>query len=330
MKRRILMSLMVFLTIAATTVIAQPDFQKKWPKSPPPEVAKYLQDNVFPVMKIQQNELYKDLSAKEKSRIAEIRTELKKMHEARLAKRQEMTENSEKPTVDQRKEMREMRIKMSGLMDEVEIIAENHDATISRLFDEIGGEIEQWKADLGKFRERDCPQGLNCPNSRGGKMSRGQGQGMCNGAGQGQGFGPPDGRGNRPNRKMENGRGMGPGGENHLQRLFTPEGLLLWNSEEPLPFFAEAEKMDDGLKLSIFPNPTGQNVQISMMLSSDSKVAVTIIDKNGNEIQQIKAEQASKGLFTKTLDVSKLNDGLYFIRVKAGEESALERLIIKN
>ena len=67
-----------------------------------------------------------------------------------------------------------------------------------------------------------------------------------------------------------------------------------------------------------------------MMLNSDSQVSINIIDKEGNEVQQIKTEKASKGLYTKTVDVSKLNDGLYFIKAKAGEESALERLIIKK
>lgn len=323
MKRKHLISTMVMFVFAVATVNAQPNFGANGPKSRNPEVIKYMQENVFPMMKIQHNELDKELTAKEKTRITEIRAELVKLHQARIEKRREMRDDNQKPTLEQRKEMREMRNKMTTLMDEVEIMAENHDATITRLLDEIGGEIEQWKSDLAGIRDANCPQGLNCPNNQDGNMNRGQGRGMGPGAGNGRGFGPHGGRGDRP------GREDGPGNDIPLQRIFTPEGFLLWNPAEPLPIEMAADDAD-GLQLNIFPNPAKSNVQISVMLTTDSQVSVNIIDKQGNDVQQIKAEQAKAGLFTKTVDVSKLNAGLYFVKVKAGNESALQRLIVEN
>ena len=330
MKKQILMSLMVFLAMTFTTVNAQRDFKGRGPKGPIPEVVKYMQDNVFPVMKIQHSELEKELTATEKARIVEIRTTLKEMHEAKLAKRQEMREDFQKPTLEQKKEMREMRNKMSALMDEVEIMAENHDATITRLFDEIGNDIEQWKSDLDEIRDRNFQQGINCPNSPQGKNLQGQGKGMCPGAGQCPGHHGGEGRGNCPNNEMRPGDGMGPGQEMPLHRIFTPEGFLLWNPEKPMPFDGAPENGEGDLQLNIFPNPAVNSFQISMMLIADSQVSINILDKQGNEVQQFNSEKASKGLYTKTVDVSKLNDGLYFIKAKAGEESALERLIIKK
>jgi hypothetical protein len=330
MKKQILMSLMVFLAMTFTTVNAQRDFKGRGPKGPIPEVVKYMQDNVFPVMKIQHSELEKELTATEKARIVEIRTTLKEMHEAKLAKRQEMREDFQKPTLEQKKEMREMRNKMSALMDEVEIMAENHDATITRLFDEIGNDIEQWKSDLDEIRDRNFQQGINCPNSPQGKNLQGQGKGMCPGAGQCPGHHGGEGRGNCPNNEMRPGDGMGPGQEMPLHRIFTPEGFLLWNPEKPMPFDGAPENGEGDLQLNIFPNPAVNSFQISMMLIADSQVSINILDKQGNEVQQFNSEKASKGLYTKTADVSKLNDGLYFIKAKAGEESALERLIIKK
>lgn len=330
MKRRILISLMVLFAMTFTAVNAQPCFGQRGPKGPNPEVIKYMQDNVFPVMKIQHNELSKELTAKEKERLAEIRTSLKAMHDTKLAKRQEIREDNQKPTIEQRQEMREMRNKMIALMDEVEIMAENHDATITRLFDEISPEMEQWKTDLDEIRDQNFPQGINCPNSKDGKMMQGQGNKICPGAGQCPGHGKGYGKGKGPDNDMRNGRGMGPGGNEPLHRLFTPEGFLLWNPEEPLPFNVETENIDGRLQLNIFPNPAVNSVQISMMLTADSQVSMIVLDKQGNEVQQSKSEKASTGLYTKTVDVSKLNDGLYFIKVTAGEESSLERLIIKK
>jgi hypothetical protein len=330
MKKQILMSLMVVITMAFTTANAQRDFQGRGPKGPNPEVVKYMQDNVFPVMKIQHSELEKELTATEKARIVEIRTTLKEMHEAKLAKRQEMREDFQKPTLEQKKEMREMRNKMSALMDEVEIMAENHDATITRLFDEIGNDIEQWKSDLDEIRDRNFQNELNCPKAKDGNMNQQHGKGICPGASQCPGHGNSQGRGIRPNDDMRPGRGMGPGDEKPLHRLFTPEGFLLWNPEEPMPFENETENVNNRLQLNIFPNPAVNSFQISLMLTTDSQVSINILDKQGNEVQQFNSVKASKGLYTKTVDVSKLNDGLYFIKAKAGEESALERLIIKK
>jgi len=330
MNKQILMSLMVIFTLAFTTANAQRDFQGRGPKGPNPEVVKYMQDNVFPVMKIQYSELEKELTANEKARIVEIRATMKEMREARFAKRQEMREDFKKPTLEQKKEMREMRNKMIGLMDEVEIMAENHDATISRLFDEIGDDIEQWKSDLDEIRDRNFKGGINCPNSPQGKKMQGQGRGNCPGAGQCPGHGKGEGRANKPNDDMRPGRGMGPGDERPIHRLFTPEGFLLWNPEKPMPFDIAPANNESSLQLNIFPNPAVNSFQISMMLTTDSQVSIKILDKQGNEVQQFNAEKASKGLYTKTVDVSKLNDGLFFIKVKAGEESALERLIIKK
>jgi hypothetical protein len=330
MKKQILMSLMVIFTLAFTKANAQRDFQGRGTRGPNPEVVKYMQDNVFPVMKIQHSELEKELTANEKARIVEIRAILKEMHEAKLAKHREMREDFQKPTLEQKKEMREMRNKMSTLMDEVEIMAENHDATITRLFDEISHDIEQWKSDLDEIRDRNFQEGINCPNSRDGKKIQVQGKGICPGASQCPGHGKGEGRGNKPNDDMRPGRGMGPGDERPMHRLFTPEGFLLWNPEKPMPFDGAPENNESSLQLNIFPNPAVNSFQISMMLTTDSQVSINILDKQGNEVQQINSEKASKGLYTKTMDVSKLNDGLYFIKIKAGEESALERLIIKK
>lgn len=330
MNKQILMSLMVIFTLAFTTANAQRDFQGRGPKGPNPEVVKYMQDNVFPVLKIQHSELEKELTANEKARIVEIRATLKEMHEAKLAKRQEIREDFQKLTLEQKKEMREMRNKMSALMDEVEIMAENHDATITRLFDEIGNDIEQWKSDMDEIRDRNFQEGINCPNSPQDKNMQGQGNGMCPGASQCPGHGNGQCRGHMPNDDMRPGRGMVPGYEMPLHRLFTPEGFLLWNPEKPMPFDGAPENSQGYLRLNIFPNPAVNSFQISMILTTDSQVSINILDKQGNEVQQFNSEKASKGLYTKTVDVSKLNDGLYFIKIKAGEESVLERLIIKK
>jgi hypothetical protein len=66
------------------------------------------------------------------------------------------------------------------------------------------------------------------------------------------------------------------------------------------------------------------------MLENDARVNISIIDNEGNSMKEVAPVQTGKGLYSQTLDLKGLKNGLYFIKVKAGEESAIGRLIIQN
>lgn len=312
MKSKVLFSLAMTFFFALATTMAQGDFPANCPRNPDPERVKYFNDNILPLLKMQRKELDKELSNKEKERITAIRDELKTLHQENFNKRQEFRENNEKPSLEQRQEMRKNREKMEELMEEAEIMADNHDATISRLLDEFREQTARWNDDPDNLDRPACPYGYHGGNVR-------KGKGMC-----GHGFGPGPG----PNGCQ----GRGPGMVNGLgfHRILTPQGFLLWNPDEPLPF-----EENDGIpaaksEINLFPNPARQNVQLSFMLENDATVAISIIDNDGNPLKELKPIQATKGLFSMTIDLDGLKNGLYFIRLKAGEVSAIGRLIVQN
>jgi hypothetical protein len=301
MKKTIVLSL-VFLMVAVITEISaqKPHGMHPGMKVMNPEMKSYIQENVIPVMKVQRVELDKELSGTEKARLAEIRSEMKIMRQQKAEKMKEFQQNDERPTVEQRKEMREMRNQMHNMMDEVAVMAEDHDATISKLLGEVKTEQEQWRQDMRAIMEKgrkDC-------------MMR-------------EDFQKP-GMGKRGQPGRYHGEGV------PLRRLLNPETFLLWNPDEPLPFFGEQAGLEDNLQLNVYPNPASQNTQISIQLENETMVSFIIFDKDGNEVMNLNAEHSAAGIYSRTIDVSDLTNGLYLIKINAGEKSSIDRLIIQH
>jgi hypothetical protein len=284
-----------------TTVFAQKHNQgNKGMNKMTPEMKAYITENVLPVMKIQRLELDKELSQAEKSRLDEIRVEVQAMRQAQGEKMKEMRMSEEKPTVEQRAEMRETRNKMHEMMDEVAIMAEANDATISRLLDEVQPQMEQWWQEMKVMKQESQPNG----NKQGNKNKNKQGKYLNNGQHPGQG-------------KMF---------EKHME----PVGFLLWDPNQPLPVFDEQGNLEDKLELNIYPNPASDKIQVSLQLEEDANLGILIFNKDGNEVISLAPENTERGLYSKTIDVSGLTEGLYIIKVNAGEKSAIGRLIIQH
>lgn len=82
--------------------------------------------------------------------------------------------------------------------------------------------------------------------------------------------------------------------------------------------------------ISVHPNPFSNNLIVSLNLTKDSDVDLSIIDALGKEILSFHTKE-SKGNFTKTIDVNSygLSNGNYFIKVKLNNE-VLYRKMIKS
>jgi hypothetical protein len=301
MKKTIVLGLVAAMIVVANGIFAQGPCQmgKKMNKMNP-EMKVYFGENILPVLKMQRQELDKELSPAEKSRLDEIRISLKTLREQQRENMDEMRNAKEEPNVAQRKEMREMRNQIHELMNEVSIISEDHDATIKRLMDEIRPQIEQWKEDMQGRMGKDCPYAKDC---RGVHKNKGG---------------------------MHGKQGMHPEGGMMFGKFMAPNAFLLWNPDEPVPFFDESGNLDDNLNLNIFPNPASGKVQISVELEEAAKVDISVFDKDGNEVLTHSPESADAGLYFKTIDTSALTEGLYIIKLNAGSYAAIGRLIVKH
>ena len=325
MKKTIVIGLVLAMGLFATGIFAQKAHRmNQGMKNMNPEMKSYFEENILPVMKVQRVELDKELSGSEKTRLDEMRSDLKIMRQQKIEKMKEMRDLEEKPSVEQRQEMREMRNQMNDMMDEVAVMAENHDVTITRLLSEVDTEIEQWRQDVRGMMEKnraDCMRGDGSQNP--GMGNRGN-QGMGNRCNPGMGNrGNPE-MGNRGNSGMYNGEGM------PMRRLLNPQTFLLWNPDEPMPFFDDKATLEDNLKLNIYPNPASGKVQISLQLEEEAIIGFSIFNKDGNEVMTIGQENVAAGLYSKTIDAGELTDGLYIIKVSVGEKSSIGRFIVQH
>lgn len=82
--------------------------------------------------------------------------------------------------------------------------------------------------------------------------------------------------------------------------------------------------------IKVFPNPFTQNFEISIDLTTDSDVELTVLDALGKGIVTYQSKE-SRGEFKKTIDVNSLglSNGNYFIRVNLNKKQ-LYKKVIKN
>jgi hypothetical protein len=133
---------------------------------------------------------------------------------------------------------------------------------------------------------------------------------------------------NMQGKRLNNGQHPGQG--KMFGKHMEPVGFLLWDPNQPLPIFAEQGELEDMLELNIYPNPASDKIQVSLQLEEDANLGILIFNKDGNEVISLSPENAEKGLYSRTIDVSDLPEGLYILKVNAGEKSAIGRLIIQH
>jgi hypothetical protein len=93
---------------------------------------------------------------------------------------------------------------------------------------------------------------------------------------------------------------------------------------------------DGNLRLSIYPNPAGEIVDLRFTLPdcvmqagiyNFQCVSIRIIDLFGKEIKKIADVVKSPGKHTVRIDVSGLQPGVYLVRVQAGSESVTRKMV---
>jgi hypothetical protein len=308
MKKRFFALTLILMTAVSVAVFAQrgrcpQGFQSGYGQGPGPnpEMRAYFEENVLPVLISEREALAKQISQADKLRLDEIRTEMKSMRAVMRSKRQAMRESDERPSMEQRREMREHRNKMHNYMDEVAEMSFKYDAEISAALDVLREQADTWRNDQRKWRKENNQQMRNCPGNM-----RGQGKRSFGGRGKGQGH------------------GMG------FHRMLTPEGFLLFDTDNPLQFADEGGMLTEDSSISLFPNPADASVQLSASLDETSDVIIEVIDKSGQVVLTKTSSNATEGIFTETLNLEDLDTGIYFVKFKAGEFTKIEQLIIRK
>ncbi len=81
--------------------------------------------------------------------------------------------------------------------------------------------------------------------------------------------------------------------------------------------------------LKIYPNPVSEQFNINLRLDKESNLFIKITDLLGNDITTLINERSAAGEHTKTFTIpSKLNPGIYFVRIDAGGDLVVKRIVV--
>lgn len=81
--------------------------------------------------------------------------------------------------------------------------------------------------------------------------------------------------------------------------------------------------------LKIYPNPVVEQLNINLRLEREANLSIKITDLLGNEIVTLVNEKAPHGEQTRTFNMpSKINAGIYFLRIVAGGEPIIKRISV--
>lgn len=90
---------------------------------------------------------------------------------------------------------------------------------------------------------------------------------------------------------------------------------------------SQNQKPIDNVK--IYPNPVSTQINLSYTLAKDNIVTVKILDVLGNEVATLLSQKVTAGEQTNTFNLTtKLNSGLYFVRIVSGSESIIKRISV--
>ena len=77
-----------------------------------------------------------------------------------------------------------------------------------------------------------------------------------------------------------------------------------------------------------FPNPFNPTTDISFDLPKDSQVEMVVYNMVGQQVAVLKNEAMQAGSYSIHFDASQLSSGVYFYRIKAGDFTALKKMIL--
>ena len=82
--------------------------------------------------------------------------------------------------------------------------------------------------------------------------------------------------------------------------------------------------------VTVYPNPMNSSSTIGISLTSSQDVAVSVFNMLGENVATINAGNLSAGAHDINFDSSKLNSGVYFVKVTAGTSSVSKKIVVEK
>jgi hypothetical protein len=78
------------------------------------------------------------------------------------------------------------------------------------------------------------------------------------------------------------------------------------------------------------PNPASDQFTFSVLITTESSVSVELTDSRGRLVSRFMDEATlSKGLYSFTVPVDSIGEGVYFLRMRSGEVSLVKKIILE-
>ena len=85
--------------------------------------------------------------------------------------------------------------------------------------------------------------------------------------------------------------------------------------------------IDDNFGLTIAPNPSLADIDVSFRLSKSASVKITIIDFSGKEIFVQPEEKLMMGNYSRNLRISQFQSGIYILNLKVDGQNENRKLV---
>jgi len=89
-----------------------------------------------------------------------------------------------------------------------------------------------------------------------------------------------------------------------------------------------ATEQSVGIDLSLTPNPAKNTIFLEVNLPVASSLDIEVGNVFGQTLQRLKTAKANR--LEQTLDLSAYPDGLYYVRIRAGQKTAVRKIIVQR
>jgi len=113
-----------------------------------------------------------------------------------------------------------------------------------------------------------------------------------------------------------------------LSGAYAPgEGTAIPDSLLPAATSTRELVSENAMELSTWPNPFSSALEISYLVNKESITMVDIYDLNGRHVKSLVNQSLPAGLHTVSFDGSDLPAGIYFCKLRSGEQVAIQKMM---
>ena len=110
----------------------------------------------------------------------------------------------------------------------------------------------------------------------------------------------------------------------------VPDTLPLWTTLDNAigQTLNAVEINQDNIRLSVSPNPFNPATYISYTILSEAEISLNIYDISGREVFNVNSGTQQPGSYKVRFDGSNIASGVYFCRLKAGEQVGVQKIVL--